>query len=241
VTKLPTFDLKRAWEAGVPLSQAPVAFARAEDRAALLKYRERAGHWQLNAVKNMIAEATKRLDVLEPGERITYEERQHHEDLERRMRDNVLRWLSQEQLLAVGYSHPRQPDDIPRSIPPELFSLLFFRFDSNRIEGNGLRFDVVRVVRTAALFGDKESTPIVEKKRGRPTAQPVILAAYKASKEAGLIDFSGKKKDAVKCVQQWLRKHKPLDYQTGKGFGPKAIEIAISEDFDREKAARKKE
>lgn len=101
---------------------------------------------------------------------------------------DVRAWLSRKQLLAFGFETERRLNDVPVSVPDEMWSGKIDWF-AGKVTHNSLTFIEVRLIPTAQLEGtlldDLEAAP---QKRGRPTVAQFVETAIKDLADHGKID-----------------------------------------------------
>lgn len=215
------------WKRGVDLSRARQHFATPEQQEAYADLSK--GHSGIEVIANVIAAATGNQDQ-DFGK--LQERAAQFSDLNTQLKRQLLHWLSSEILIALGFSYPRQPDDLPCLIPIDLWAQSV-GWDKSKVEGNGLRIDAVRILHPQWI-GGTESTES-SKSPGRPSKVPMILEAYESLLGSQKIDFSAPKKSAVRQIRDWISTNHPDQFENGKGLGDEVIRRTIAERFDNDK------
>ncbi|MEQ9111964.1 MAG: hypothetical protein RIF37_17735 [Rhodospirillaceae bacterium] len=172
---------------------------------------------------------------VEPEMRTTPEERNRLNKLSVEIDSHCINRLQRRELIALGFSIPRHPDDPPRIIPPEILAQGRLKFDSNKVVGDGLEFHAVRILPAEAL-----RTPSSEPNRpGRPSKRDLIKKVYAECRNEGLIDYTKPQKAAIDVVRSRIQTRYLAEYGLGKGFGPEVIRDCIAYDFGQRANAQK--
>ncbi|RKQ72503.1 hypothetical protein [Oceanibaculum indicum] len=141
------------------------------------------------------------------------------------------------ELVALGYTLPRQVEDAPVFLPHDAWSGTI-DWEKSEIRGAGLHFVSVRIARQ-----ETTETPLLievaplppQATKGRPSTKQVIVEAYQALKSSGQIDFTRPMKDCFPQIREWLATR----YPDRKGFflelGKETIRKPISDLFNKDK------
>ncbi len=104
----------------------------------------------------------------------------------RLLNERLTRFLTNGQLIGLGYALPRTPDAKAVQIPPDVWAG-WIHWEKDKVEGNGLKFIAVRIVRPVAPTQSKKVERPTETAKGRPSRQQQIEAAFWALDEEGSI------------------------------------------------------
>jgi hypothetical protein len=217
------------WERSIPLNQGRYRFG---DKALVNEYnalleRKPAGFSGLGSIINTIALMTDAEEHVEPEMRTTPEERDRLGKLSVEIDSHCIKRLQKRELIALGFSIPRHPDDPPRILPLEILVRGRLKFDSNKAVGDGLEFHAVRILPAEAL-----NTSTAEPNRpGRPSKRDLIKKVYAECRNEGFIDYAKPQKAAIEVIRSRIQTRYPGDYGLGKGFGPEVIRDCIADDF----------
>ena len=131
--------------------------------------------------------------------------------VEKKLKQNILSYISHGHAHAYGFEAPRKVADAPVPIPKSTWA---GRVDwgEHTLSHEGLEFVEVRIttnrIRNEILDrGDvkmKAPTPA-----GRPTVGPAIKATFKALEKAGEIDISASQQSHYPKIQAWLELNAP--------------------------------
>ncbi len=159
------------------------------------------------------------------------------------LRDNLIRLLSLERLKAYGYVVPRDPDDAPRSIPPDVWSGEI-DWKLSGVTGQGLSFVSVRVI--SSKLADEIRTrhvtkflPELKRRQGRPSKKAVIVEAFDALVDGGMLDPSKPMTVAANQVRRWLAERYPHDAARMGSLHDETIRRAIASKFKTLKKSTK--
>ncbi len=222
-------ELRALWEKATPLDQARYRLGdptQVKEYFALLK-RKPGGFSVIGTVVNVLADMAKDDIPIESEMRTTPEERGRLSRLHSAIDDHCIERLQRRELVALGYSIPRHPDDLPRIVPAEILTLGHINFGSDSAKGDGLKFEAVRVIPAEAFT---EALP-VRNRPGRPSNRELIKKAYVACRDEGVIDFAKPQRAAIELVRARIRAMCPTEYGLGKGFGPEVVRDCIVDDF----------
>lgn len=152
-----------------------------------------------------------------------------HRELEKRL----LGFLSRGQLVGIGYSLPRTPDARPAEIPQDVWTGRV-KWDKDEVDGNGLRFIAVRVVRPQTVA----STPQIQTlapdiSKGRPSRREQVEAAFWAlDKEGRIPDFPDNKKSLFAPIIDKIDELFPEEAGNRAGLRDKTLYSIISNLLD---------
>jgi hypothetical protein len=127
------------------------------------------------------------------------------------IRDRVLKFLAERQLIGIGFALPRRPADTPAEIPSDVWAGKV-DWENSAVSGNGLNFVSVRLVTSAMLSKTVRqiAPPVTPQGRvGRPSIKKFAIEAYDALKFAGAIDYSKPMTVCFDQVRRWLEKSYP--------------------------------
>lgn len=226
------------WEKAVPLNQGRYQFG---DQALVREYNalldSKPGAFSaLGALTNIMADMSNGDSKLAPERRTTPEERNRLSELDMAIDEHCIKKIQRRELIAIGFSIPRHPDDPPRLIPAEILARgRRVDFERDKISGAGLEFLAVRLLPSETL-----SKPNAEPNRaGRPSKRNLINKVYAECRSEGLIDYAKPQKAAIDVVRSRIQTRYPDDYGLGKGFGPEVIRDCIADDFGPRANAQK--
>jgi hypothetical protein len=117
-------------------------------------------------------------------------------------------------------------------VPNEIVGQAEFRFEHSTILGDGLTYVGVRFV-SSTLLG---SEPFALRRRGRPTQQGEIVAAYNALSARGEIDFKAPMVRVFEKIRDRISRNSGVPIPTLKGVGDEAIRRTIRPLFDRDRS-----
>lgn len=140
--------------------------------------------------------------------------------------------LQSGQWTAIGYRAPRNLNSNLELVPNEIVGQAKFKFEHSTIFGDGLTYVGVRIV-SSGLLG---SEPLTLRRRGRPTRQREIIAAYKTLAERGEIDFRAPMVRLFSKIRNSISRNSGLPTLTLKGVGDEAIRRTIRPLFDRDRS-----
>ncbi|MEQ8508078.1 MAG: hypothetical protein RIB43_03680 [Rhodospirillaceae bacterium] len=217
------------WERAIPIKQGRYRFgdkSLVEEYNALLDSKPGAFS-ALGSLANAMADMIDGDPPIEPEIRTTPEERNRLGELASLIDNHCIKRLQQRELIAIGFSIPRHPDDPPRIIPPEILARGRLKFDSNKVIGDGLQFHAVRIFPAEAL-----NTASSEPNRpGRPSKRDLIKKVYAECRNEGLIDYTKPQKAAIDVIKSRIQTRYFDEYGLGKGFGSEVIRDCIADDF----------
>lgn len=139
--------------------------------------------------------------------------------------------LQSGQWAAVGYRAPRELNSVLELVPNEIIAQAEFKFEHSTVLGDGLTYVGVRFV-SSCLIGPE---PLVFRRRGRPTRQTEIIAAYKALAERGEVDFRAPLVRLFPKIRNRISRNIGVPILTLKGVGDEAIRRTIRPLFDRDR------
>lgn len=145
---------------------------------------------------------------------------------------DIRKKLQSGQWTAIGYRAPRDLNSNLELVPNEIVAHAEFKFEHSTILGDGLTYVGVRLV-SSALLG---SEPLALRRRGRPTRQSEIIAAYKALAERGEIDFRAPMVRLFSKIRNRISRNSGVPTLTLKGVGDEAIRRTIRPLFDRDRS-----
>lgn len=165
---------------------------------------------------------------LAPERRTTPEERNRLSELGTAIDEYCIKQLQKREIVAVGFSAPRHPDDPPRLIPAEILAIgRRVEFEYDKISGAGLEFLAVRLLPASEI-----SAAVSEPNRpGRPSKRDLIKKVYEECRDDGIIDYTKPQKAAIELVKARIQTMYPAEFDSGKGFGPEVIRSCIADDF----------
>ncbi|MEQ9446753.1 MAG: hypothetical protein RJS98_14405 [Rhodospirillaceae bacterium] len=225
------------WERSIPIDRARYRFgdkSLVEEYNALLDSKPGAFSF-LGQMTNIMADLTTGPVSLDPERRTTQEERDRLDHLSNAIDNHCIKRLQKRELIAIGFSIPRHPDDLPRILPLEILVQGRLNLDNNKAVGDGLEFHAVRVFPANAL---KKYTP-TPTRAGRPSKRDLIKKVYAECRNEGLIDYAKPQKAAIEVIRSRIQTRYSDEYGLGKGFGPEVIRDCIADDFRQRANAQK--
>lgn len=225
-------DYLEIWWSGFRLDQAPWHFGSQklaakyrELETAPLKKPELTGTAQKSlesSTTNGRTVAATLLSIAADAVMSGIEKREDLAELEQLQRKLLLEKLLSRKLLAVGYSLPRNPTDLPYPIVPDVFDPRFIDWRDSSISGNGLHYAAIRVVRLGQKAQRALAAPIIHrsspaienvgaapkivhaKRPGRPSVAPIVTEAYQTLCDAGKICESDSSRTIHKEIATWI-------------------------------------
>lgn len=132
-------------------------------------------------------------------------------DLERKLKANILSYVSSGHIHGFGYELPRSLSSAPVAIPKAAWAGKY-DWDNGTLSFRGLEFVDVRLT-TNRIRNDILERGVVDKTptnpAGRPGVGPAIEDAFRALHEAGEIDASASQASHYPKVRAWLELNKP--------------------------------
>ena len=225
------------WERGIRLGEAPYRFAPSTLRAQhdapeiTTPFSETAGIATLAAE---ITEQDKRQKILaalrqlhEAGAKFSAHSDTHGEMIER-----LLQSLQCRKLIAYGFRIPRNTNSEPEQIPPDLFQRRYVDWAASSINGAGLEFVSVRVLRpkwikeaNAQLPQLPKPGPVAPKRRlpGRPSSKDAINAAIESLIAEGKLPNADTRKENITVVRARVHTLFPGKFRKDKGLKEETI------------------
>jgi hypothetical protein len=157
--------------------------------------------------------------------------------------ESLVAKLAAGKLIATGYVLPRRIADEPTWIPLDVWHSSKIDWDRSSLNGGGLEFESVRIVRARQSAAQRLMASIIRfedfmpprRRAGRPSRVTEIWNAYEHLKKAGAIDFSQPIKIAADKIRASIRESYPAHVQGEKGLRYEAIRRVISPDFLKHK------
>lgn len=230
------------WLRGIPLNTSYYHFASEDDsdeyQSQFIKTNT------LTVGMNLIAMAMGKQDFIDPQLRTDQAVLHRHMELGRKLKDQLINWVLQGQLISIGYQSPRKAADDPISIPLDMWTQRV-NWEKNQIEGNGLVIEGVRILHPNWIKGtqrqlanaikendiSQEKPEFESRNPGRPSSRDLIIHAYIECQNIGWIDFDKSMDLAIKTIQEWISRNYEKEYKGGKGFSKETIRRLITDDF----------
>ncbi len=228
------------WNKGVYLVEAHTRFGDKDTVGMLNENRNKVGLADiLDRIQGNAEKGLEGFDVLKDVVKPDFSKRKLFEELERKLKEDVLRNVTKGALIAFGFSVPRHADDIPQRVPNDLWDRYLYS-SGNNLKSSSLKMEAIRIVRKEVLV-DQLSSPTVEQEEmrsaGRPSRKGQIVAIFHGLADAGEIDFSKPKTHCYTLIRNRVLAQYPVQKDEEKGLGDKAIQKHISLLFDTKKNA----
>lgn len=241
---LKTEDILFFWKSGVSLEQAILHFATPEGKAkynALYQKKDTEFHQNLNTLSTppdkkhgteIWQNIGKMLTALSTGGGIEFTG--HIESLKK----EVIRYVRDGWLIALGYPMPRQAADPPQIIPDDVW-VGKIDWQKSEIKGNGLHFVSVRISIYRTSKGcvlehapqQPETIQLIAAptpRIGRPSYKRVIKEAYDYLKSQNLIDHEHPMTACYPLIRDYLAKAYPARAGQYLDMANEAIRPVIS-------------
>lgn len=237
------------WEQGVPLEDAPYAFAPehlqeaydgsqlpgiapflipiAQVALAVSKVKGPDGDPKLKEMARQIQISKDRLGV--------------NVTIYLEMRDRFMSRFQQGAFVAYGYAIPRDPNDRLVKIPKDVFEVKYINWENSAIKGNGLEFASVLVFERDlapeidALLAKKSPAQGTGIKRGPPSSSVVIEQAVRSLIDQGQLPNHNQQKENVGLVRERIHQMHPGEFPHDRGLGHESIRKVLANLIPRSK------
>lgn len=194
-------------------------------------------YWQKYAARqHPLQSLMEAFPALLEGDKETSLKLSEEEEKIARLRE-VLEWevtfkIQQKELVSLGYVDPRTVAAKPVRIPLDVWHGPHTTdFNNNKVEGNGLKFLLVRVVpSTIAQLETPE-----KKKSGRKPLQAEIFDTYRALGDSGFINYGASMRVHYDLMRRKLCDDHPDRAGTFETVSNETIRKVIREDFQAKK------
>ncbi len=228
-------------EMGVPLRDAPYAFAPEQLRAAhdgsriLMAEPVLAG---IAAVTVTIIEHnkdqypgidTKKLGLTRRKIKNSKARTDVHIATIVEMRERLISGIHDGEFVAYGYVIPRNPADIMAKVPADLFDLKYIKWNKSSIKGAGLEFASVLVFESGlaheidAKLAQKSHAQKAGTKRGPPSSKFAIEEAIKSLIDDGTLPNHNQQKDNIEIVRVRVHELHPGEFPKSRGLSKESI------------------
>lgn len=205
-------QLKYLWRISVPLSCVWVEYGEPKLKARWEELQKVSAITAFDDAAQQVRDAecspVEKMQMLwkKPQEILTA-----REEVERKLKQNILTYISQGHAHAYGFEAPREVANAPVYIPKSTWAGKVDWYERT-LSHQGLEFVEVRIttnrIRNEILDRGnvtvKAPTPA-----GRPTIGPSIQAAFKALEKSGEIDLSASQRSHYPKIQAWLELNAP--------------------------------
>jgi hypothetical protein len=161
------------------------------------------------------------------------------QQLETRLKDNLLKLLTTEKLLATGYPSPRVRDQKPVWISPDRWKPDRVSWDESELWLPDEVFEEILVVPSSALRAAEAITEMPSlappRSPGRPSRKGEILAAYVALRENEKIDFGSLNQNIANIRETVIKLGQ--DPKNKQGLGDETIRITVHDHFYEDQKA----
>lgn len=205
-------QLNHLWRISLPLSRVWVEYGEPKLKARWTELQKVSAITAFDEAAQQVGDAEcspmEKLQVLlhKPTEILTA-----RAEVEDKLKQNILSYISQGHAHAYGFEAPRKVADAPIPIPKSTWA---GKVDWNKrtLSHQGLEFVEVRIttnrIRNEILDrGNVKMEPPTS--AGRPTVGPAIQAAFKALEKAGEIDISASQQSHYPKIKAWLELNAP--------------------------------
>jgi len=209
------FDI---WEKAIPLSRAFIRFGNREAAAEYTKLRETTSAVaMLGAITERAEQGDGFLEAFQNATKPTAPARKRASHLAQALKEETLHHVSKGVLVAYGYSQPRHASDKPQRVPRDLWSGTV-NWEADKITGNGLKMEAVRLVPAQWLTSQSLPAPV-----GRPGRQQQTTEAFHALHKEGRIDFIKPMKANYPAIRNWVKAHYPDENHPDHGLSDKTL------------------
>lgn len=156
--------------------------------------------------------------------------------LKQREKSELIKMLTAEKVLALGYQYPKALNPSLILIPSERWVTGIVDWIYSALHTDTESYSDIRIV-PAPRLGDHDQVSRKQKRPGATSYREVIKNVYEELRDAGLIDFTRSfrantpviRDAAAKCV------FPTKDGSEIRGFGPETIRKTVGEQFDQDK------
>ncbi len=150
-------------------------------------------------------------------------------DIDRQLDARIVGFLKAGQLVGLGYALPRAPDAMPVRIPSDVWAGRI-HWKDDKVEGNGLAFIAVRIVRPIAAAPTQKALRAPEPTKGRPSRRDQLEAAFHALDDEGRIpNHPDNKKALFNALLDKLDELYPEQAGDRRGLSDKTLYKLVSD------------
>lgn len=234
---LAAMDTWLFWKMAIPLAQAYLRFA---PQGRTERYQDLLGTHSWHSIPGRVLERiSDGVDGWAALQDFTSQPGQLHSLIDE-LRSDCVRHVHTGALNAYGFAVPRTPADLPRLVPPDLWSGTV-RWERSILECNGLKMEGIRLIppHWEDQLVTRQVTSSDRTGPGRRSRESQILEAFDALCESGQIDFTKPMKWTFEPIRSRVLAKYPEDPDGAKGLSDKTIAKTIRVEFTARKSDSK--
>ena len=233
LSKLPDSDFYELWKIGIPKTQAYYRFVPEKIQTRYSRLKRLVNGQHSKSLKEALLSFAE--DPSKPTHAKISPYREELDNLEEKLKRNILLALQRELLIPIGYEVPRHIGDKPVLVPKDIWSRNL-NWNNNSFKIGSLEIEDVRFVHKNTLdrYLETNHANIEERDvmpQGRPSKSGTILEAYEYLVAHEVINFTKPQKDAIYKIQMYIKNAYPELYEDKRGLGTEAIRGHIAKDF----------
>jgi hypothetical protein len=231
------------WKKGIPLKEAAYYFApqilRAQYNEPKLAPRKSTRGMELLA--KSLTDENKRQEIIKGFQSLQdfLDITQARTLAEQDMQNRLLERLSNNWLIAYGFTVPRKPADTREQIPTDLFKSEYVKWEKSSINGAGLEFVSVMVFRSKWVREIEALLPKDPHRAiGRPSSKHPITEAIQSLISDRSLPTQSRKND-YELIRAQVHGLFPGEFPRNKGLSDKVIAKYLGPELARPKSIKK--